>query len=146
LRVNARAYLLLKQLNEAIPRFFSDGAWQLEIKDALRNQEAWLAQYILPHVQRTGVVPTGLFQIQDINREISAFAVERWTGAEDWMAFLEPREREAMTLRFVEDWEYHEIATSQATPIGTVQWRIFNSKKKLAVHLITRRDVARKAA
>jgi len=64
----------------------------------------------------------------------------------DWMAFLEPREREAMTLRFVEDWEYHEIATSQATPIGTVAWRIFNSKKKLAVHLIPRRDVARKAA
>ena len=51
-----------------------------------------------------------------------------------------------MTLRFVEEWEYHEIADAQAIPIGTVQWRVFNSKKKLAVHLSPRRDIDRKAA
>jgi len=50
----------------------------------------------------------------------------------DWMDFLEPREREALTLRFVEEWEYHEIAAAQNIPIGTVQWRVFNAKKKLA--------------
>jgi RNA polymerase sigma-70 factor, ECF subfamily len=50
----------------------------------------------------------------------------------DWMDFLEPREREALTLRFVEEWEYHEIAAAQNTPIGTAQWRVFNAKKKLA--------------
>jgi RNA polymerase sigma-70 factor (ECF subfamily) len=49
----------------------------------------------------------------------------------DWMTFLDANEREAMILRFVEQWEYHEIAAAQAIPIGTVQWRIFNSKKKL---------------
>jgi RNA polymerase sigma-70 factor (ECF subfamily) len=64
----------------------------------------------------------------------------------DWMAFLEPHEREVMRLRFIEEWEYHEIAAAQAIPIGTVQWRVFNSKKKLAVHLSPRPDVARKAA
>src|SRR5262245_13001584 len=64
----------------------------------------------------------------------------------DWMKFLDPHEREAITLRFVEEWEYHEIADAQAIPIGTVQWRVFNSKKKLAVHLSPRRDLARKAA
>jgi RNA polymerase sigma-70 factor (ECF subfamily) len=53
----------------------------------------------------------------------------------DWMAFLDPRERDVMMLRFVEQWEYHEIAAARGTPIGTVQWRIFNSKKKLARHL-----------
>ena len=53
----------------------------------------------------------------------------------DWMAFLESREREALTLRFVEDWEYHEIAAAKKIPIGTVQWRVFNAKKKLAPHL-----------
>src|SRR5262249_15916727 len=52
----------------------------------------------------------------------------------DWMTFLEALERETMTLRFVEEWEYHEIAAAQAIPIGTVQWRVFNSKKKLAAH------------
>ena len=53
----------------------------------------------------------------------------------DWMRFLDPQEQETMTLRFVEEWEYHEIAAAQAIPVGTVQWRVFNSKKKLAVHL-----------
>jgi RNA polymerase sigma-70 factor (ECF subfamily) len=56
----------------------------------------------------------------------------------DWMDFLDPRERDVMMLRFVEQWEYHEIAAARATPIGTVQWRIFNSKKKLAEHLTPR--------
>jgi DNA-directed RNA polymerase specialized sigma24 family protein len=35
-----------------------------------------------------------------------------------WMAFLD--------------------TTAQATPIGTVQWRVFNAKKKLAPHLTAR--------
>jgi RNA polymerase sigma-70 factor (ECF subfamily) len=52
-----------------------------------------------------------------------------------WMSFLDTREREALTLRFVEQWEYHEIATAQAIPIGTVQWRVHNAKKKLVPHL-----------
>jgi RNA polymerase sigma factor (sigma-70 family) len=49
-----------------------------------------------------------------------------------WMSFLDSREREALTLRFIEEWEYHEIAAAKAIPIGTVQWRVFNAKKKLA--------------
>jgi RNA polymerase sigma-70 factor (ECF subfamily) len=63
-----------------------------------------------------------------------------------WMAFLDSREREVMTLRFIEQWEYHEIAAAQAIPIGTVQWRVFNAKKKLAPHLKTVQHITRKAA
>lgn len=63
----------------------------------------------------------------------------------DWMAFLESREREAVTLRFVEEWEYHEIAAATNIPIGTVQWRVFNAKKKLAPHLKPR-EIPRHAA
>ena len=63
-----------------------------------------------------------------------------------WMAFLDSREREVMTLRFVEQWEYHEIASARAIPIGTVQWRVFNAKKKLAPYLTARQDTIRKAA
>ena len=64
-----------------------------------------------------------------------------------WMAFLDSREREAMTLRFIEEWEYHEIAAKQAIPIGTVQWRVFNAKKKLAPYLKpTENTMLRKAA
>ncbi|MGD1094549.1 MAG: sigma-70 family RNA polymerase sigma factor [Bryobacteraceae bacterium] len=64
----------------------------------------------------------------------------------DWMAFLDTREQEVMRLRFIEQWEYHEIAAAQATPIGTVQWRVFNAKKKLAPYLRTRQNDTRKAA
>jgi RNA polymerase sigma-70 factor (ECF subfamily) len=54
-----------------------------------------------------------------------------------WMTFLDSREGEVMRLRFIEQWEYHEIAAAQAIPIGTVQWRVFNAKKKLAPYLTT---------
>ena len=52
-----------------------------------------------------------------------------------WMDFLEPDEREALRLRFIEQSEYHEIATAQRVPIGTAKWRVFNAKRKLAPHL-----------
>src|ERR1700688_3588190 len=58
-----------------------------------------------------------------------------------WMAFLDWGEREVMTLRLIEQWEYHEIAAAQAIPIGTVQWRVFTAKKKLAPYLTTRQDM-----
>ena len=63
----------------------------------------------------------------------------------DWLGFLDAPERELMTLRFVEQWEYHEIAAVRGIPIGAVQWRIFNAKKKLARHLKPR-NAARQAA
>ena len=62
-----------------------------------------------------------------------------------WMAFLDSREGEALTLRFIEQWEYHEIAAAQSIPIGTVQWRVFNAKKKLAPHLAPCRTISREA-
>jgi RNA polymerase sigma factor (sigma-70 family) len=64
----------------------------------------------------------------------------------DWMGFLGSSEREALTLRFVEEWEYHEIAAAKRIPIGTVQWRVFNAKKKLAAHLKPRQMSRREAA
>ena len=52
-----------------------------------------------------------------------------------WMQFLDSGDREVMMLRYIEQWEYHEIAAAKSIPIGTVQWRVFNAKKKLAPHL-----------
>jgi RNA polymerase sigma-70 factor (ECF subfamily) len=63
-----------------------------------------------------------------------------------WMAFLNTHEREVMSLRFIEEWEYHEIAAAKAIPIGTVQWRVFNAKKKLSPHLTMRQNITVKAA
>ena len=63
-----------------------------------------------------------------------------------WMEILNSRERDVMTLRFIEELEYHEIAAARALPIGTVQWTVFNAKKKLTPHLRTRQNECRKAA
>lgn len=49
-----------------------------------------------------------------------------------WLAVLNPDEREAVLLRYVEGLEYHEIASALEIPLGTAQWRVFQSKKKLA--------------
>ena len=64
----------------------------------------------------------------------------------EWMGTLNSRERDVMTLRFIEQWEYHEIAAARAIPIGTVQWTVFNAKKKLAPRLEAQKNDIRKAA
>lgn len=64
----------------------------------------------------------------------------------DWIESLNEREQEALRLRFIEEWEYHEIAAAQEIPIGTVQWRVFNAKKKLAPQLRQRQTAIRLAA
>ena len=64
----------------------------------------------------------------------------------DWIEFLDTREQEVLRLRFIEEWEYHEIAAAQEIPIGTVQWRVFNAKKKLAPHLRRRQAAVRLAS
>jgi RNA polymerase sigma-70 factor, ECF subfamily len=88
--------------------------------------------------------------LEDVsNRPVAAAHKPAGTPAFEfrrWMAFLDSCEREVMTLRFIEQWEYHEIAAAHAIPIGTVQWRVFNAKKKLAPYLTTRLDAVDKAA
>jgi RNA polymerase sigma-70 factor, ECF subfamily len=97
--------------------------------------------------QRTREVPT--VDVADVSDFVPAPNHSPFAPTaefKDWMKFLDAQERETMKLRFIEEWEYHEIAAAQAIPIGTVQWRVFNSKKKLAVHLSPARDLERKAA
>jgi hypothetical protein len=89
LRSNARAFLLLKQLNAVIKTHFSDPTWSFEILQASREEEAFLKSFFLPELERTGVAPNGAFLVQDIESETTALALERWTSAEDWLALLE---------------------------------------------------------
>jgi RNA polymerase sigma-70 factor (ECF subfamily) len=97
--------------------------------------------------QRTREVPTvDLAGISDFLPAPKRSPFGPASEFKDWMKFLDDQERETMRLRFIDEWEYHEIAAAQAIPIGTVQWRVFNSKKKLAVHLSPVRDFDRKAA
>ena len=50
----------------------------------------------------------------------------------EWMKWLDPAERQVMVMRYMEELGYNEIAQVLDIPLGTVQWRIFNSTKKLA--------------
>ena len=58
----------------------------------------------------------------------------------EWMGFLGEDEREIMMLRYIDELEYHEIAELVGLPQGTVQWKIFNAKKKLAARFKPRSE------
>jgi RNA polymerase sigma-70 factor (ECF subfamily) len=45
---------------------------------------------------------------------------------------LEPAERDLVVLRFVEGLSYEELAVALEIPLGTVKWRVFNTRKKLS--------------
>jgi RNA polymerase sigma-70 factor (ECF subfamily) len=49
-----------------------------------------------------------------------------------WLSHLEATEREILLLHFAEDLGYREIAAVLGIPLGTVKWRVFNAKAKLA--------------
>lgn len=50
----------------------------------------------------------------------------------EWVSYLEPAERDIIILRFIEELSYEDLAVTLGIPIGTVKWRLFNAKKKLA--------------
>jgi RNA polymerase sigma-70 factor, ECF subfamily len=50
----------------------------------------------------------------------------------DLLNALEPPERDLVVLRFVEGLSYEELAAALKLPLGTIKWRIFNARKKLA--------------
>jgi RNA polymerase sigma-70 factor (ECF subfamily) len=53
----------------------------------------------------------------------------------DLIAHLEPEEREIITMRFVLELDYREIAAALEIPVGTAKWRVVNCKMKVAMHL-----------
>lgn len=50
----------------------------------------------------------------------------------DLLKALEPAERDLVLLRFVEGLSYEELASALKLPLGTIKWRIFNARRKLA--------------
>jgi len=48
------------------------------------------------------------------------------------LALLEAVSRRILALRYLDGLEYHEIAEVLEMPLGTVQWKVFDTKKKLA--------------
>jgi RNA polymerase sigma-70 factor, ECF subfamily len=56
----------------------------------------------------------------------------RASQLQDWLSYLEPAERDLIVLRFVEELSYEELALALTLPLGTVKWRLFQAKQKLA--------------
>ena len=113
---------------------------------------AWLfkiARNALSHYYRKQASDVQTIDLADVADRLAARHVPAATPAFEfrrWTAFLNPHEQELMRLRFIEQWEYHEIAAAHAVPIGTVLWRVFNAQKKLAPYLKTGLNNNRKAA
>lgn len=61
----------------------------------------------------------------------------------EWMTHMDETEREILVLRFVEDLDYPEISAVLGIPVGTIKWRVFNAKQKLAA--VTGRKAAKPA-
>jgi RNA polymerase sigma-70 factor, ECF subfamily len=51
------------------------------------------------------------------------------------ISVLREDERHVMTLRYIDDLTYEEIASVLNVPLGTVKWKIFDSKSRICAHL-----------
>lgn len=71
----------------------------------------------------------------DDARETARAASPETGSFAEIVAGLAPDEREILTLRYVDDLDYGEIAAALEIPVGTAKWRVFNCKTKLAVQL-----------
>ncbi|HMJ66688.1 MAG TPA: hypothetical protein VK615_15190, partial [Candidatus Binatia bacterium] len=85
---NARAAIILKRLNQLSDRLI-DRSWRFQLREALREQEAWLRARGFTELEQGRAVPKGWFTVQDIYSQTTAIAPERWTSAEDWLTLIE---------------------------------------------------------
>ncbi len=94
-----------------------------------RNE--WL-QYIRQQQRRNEIV-----EFEPLDEEKSAVMATEMilpftSRFYDWISSLDEDERELVMLRFIDGLSYEELAIAIQIPIGTIKWRIFNVKKKLA--------------
>ena len=52
------------------------------------------------------------------------------------LAMLDPVSRRILVMRYLDGLEYHELAEVLDMPLGTIQWKLFDTKKKLARWMI----------
>jgi hypothetical protein len=101
---NVRAYLLLTRVAELADQFRFAAEWRQTILQAAREQAAWLTNRVLPYVEATGVVPKGLFEIQDLQNQTTAPALDRWTATDDWLSFVEAADRLGVSREKTRGW------------------------------------------
>jgi len=87
--LNADGFALLERITQRRRLLPAEADGKVVTQAALEEQRSWLSQVVLPEVIRTGVVPVGWFEVQDIYGETSALAPERWTSPSSWLAWLQ---------------------------------------------------------
>lgn len=148
-RARSREFALAEDLAQEVMLTVYRKAGQVRDRSSFRGWLFRIARNVLCRHYGKSTREVETVNLTDVDNHLAA-ATEAPAGTvgfefRDWMDFLDARERDFMMLRFVEEWEYHEIAAARDTPIGTVQWRIFNSKKKIAEHLAPRTNSLREA-
>ena len=78
--------------------------WQQRMIEAAREQAAWLTKWIAAYAQTTGVVPQGLFEIQDVRDQTLALAVAPWSATDDWLSFIEAADHLGMSRELTRGW------------------------------------------
>ncbi len=116
---NVRAYLLLTRLGELAAQYRFAPEWNRTILEAAGEQAAWLTNRVLPFVQSTGVVPKGLFEIQDVLDGQTAFALDRWTATDDWLSFIEAADRIGISRERTRGW-LDNLACAHGVTVGSV--------------------------
>jgi RNA polymerase sigma factor (sigma-70 family) len=109
---------------------------------ALRDRQTffgWLFRIarnqLLQHVRRHHRKDADTVAIDDLDAQSAQqMQTENSAGGSfrEWLAPLEPQERQIMLLRYIEELGYQEIATALNIPLGTVKWKIFRAKAKLS--------------
>ncbi|MDB6030458.1 MAG: hypothetical protein JWM16_796, partial [Verrucomicrobiales bacterium] len=126
LRSNARAYLLLNRLSEIAPKYLKKRAWLSLVQPRLTEQKTWLQTQILPEAERTGIVPQGVFALQDINAETTSLVRERSTSTEDWLCFLEAADAMGVPKATTRKW-LENLASTHGVRVGSawgLDWQI----------------------
>ena len=109
---------------------------QLRQRDLFRPWMFRIARNLwLQHVRQQGR-RVRMSDLGEAPEEAMAYTPDpvRTSCFDEWMALLSPDERDLVLLRYVEGLEYHEIGELLGVPQGTVQWRVFQLKRKLARH------------
>ena len=82
---NCQALLALHRIRALGEKF--DPVPEIDLR--IREHELWIREAFIDRVDRLGVVPDSLFQIQDLESETEALGVSKWTSAAGWLALLE---------------------------------------------------------
>jgi RNA polymerase sigma-70 factor, ECF subfamily len=138
-------YFVLRGLESAIAEELSQNVLLTVYREATKLQNdkpflGWLFKVarneMLQHFRRTqGATRRSSLEPLEAALYLIAPDVSFESGFAEQVSQLEQPERDLLTLLYVEGLSYEELATALELPLGTVKWRIFNAKKKLAASL-----------